>query len=285
MKGKWMKIVRQYTIITLGISMMAVGVYFFKFPNNFSFGGVTGISIVLNRLLPWSAASYNFAINMALLVVGFVFIGRSFGVKTVYVSVLSSAGLSLLESFCPLSAPLTSQPVLELIFAIVLPATSAAILFNVGASGGGTDIIAMILKKYTSADIGSALFLADFFIAAAAFPAFGATTGLFSLLGLGTKSLTVNFVMENMNLSKSFTIITDNPDPICRFIVEDLNRSASTYRAEGIYTHQDHTVIMTTMGRQQGSRLQRVIREADPHAFVVITNTSQVIGKGFRGGN
>lgn len=88
-----------------------------------------------------------------------------------------------------------------------------------------------------------------------------------------------------MNLSKSFTIITDNPDPICRFIVEDLNRSASTYRAEGIYTHQDHTVIMTTMGRQQGSRLQRVIREADPHAFVVITNTSQVIGKGFRGGN
>ena len=100
-----------------------------------------------------------------------------------------------------------------------------------------------------------------------------------------TKSLTVNFVMENMNLSKSFTIITDNPDPICRFIVEDLNRSASTYRAEGIYTHQDHTVIMTTMGRQQGSRLQRVIREADPHAFVVITNTSQVIGKGFRGGN
>lgn len=85
-----------------------------------------------------------------------------------------------------------------------------------------------------------------------------------------------------MNLSKSFTIITDNPDPICRFIVEDLNRSASTYRAEGIYTHQDHTVIMTTMGRQQGSRLQRVIREADPHAFVVITNTSQVIGKGFR---
>ena len=153
------------------------------------------------------------------------------------------------------------------------------------ASTGGTDIIAMILKKYTSADIGSALFLADFFIAAAAFPAFGATTGLFSLLGLGTKSLTVNFVMENMNLSKSFTIITDNPDPICRFIVEDLNRSASTYRAEGIYTHQDHTVIMTTMGRQQGSRLQRVIREADPHAFVVITNTSQVIGKGFRGGN
>ena len=159
------------------------------------------------------------------------------------------------------------------------------LVIAIGASTGGTDIIAMILKKYTSADIGSALFLADFFIAAAAFPAFGATTGLFSLLGLGTKSLTVNFVMENMNLSKSFTIITDNPDPICRFIVEDLNRSASTYRAEGIYTHQDHTVIMTTMGRQQGSRLQRVIREADPHAFVVITNTSQVIGKGFRGGN
>lgn len=196
-----------------------------------------------------------------------------------------SAFLSLFEVLFPMSpAPDRSAPA-GTDLRRAAPSVGAAVLFNVGASTGGTDIIAMILKKYTSADIGSALFLADFFIAAAAFPAFGATTGLFSLLGLGTKSLTVNFVMENMNLSKSFTIITDNPDPICRFIVEDLNRSASTYRAEGIYTHQDHTVIMTTMGRQQGSRLQRVIREADPHAFVVITNTSQVIGKGFRGGN
>ena len=88
------RLFREYGILTLATLLLDLGVYFFKFPNNFSFGGVTGISIVLNRLLPWSAASYNFAINMALLVVGFVFIGRSFGVKTVYVSVLSSAGLS-----------------------------------------------------------------------------------------------------------------------------------------------------------------------------------------------
>ena len=104
------------------------------------------------------------------------------------------------------------------------------------------------------------------------------------MLGLITKSLVVNFIMESMNMSKSFTIITDNPDPICGFIMRDLNRSASVYKAEGIYSGQPHTVIMTTMSRQQGSRLQRVIHDADPHAFVVITSTSQVIGKGFRGG-
>ena len=277
---------KTFLIWNVGAFITAVGAYFFKYPNHFSFGGVSGITVVLGHYFPeLSLGGINWVLNLALLVLGAVMLGKSFGVSTAYVTVSMSAFLSLFEVLFPMSQPLTDQPLLELIFGVLLPSVGAAVLFNVGASTGGTDIIAMILKKYTSADIGSALFLADFFIAAAAFPAFGATTGLFSLLGLGTKSLTVNFVMENMNLSKSFTIITDNPDPICRFIVEDLNRSASTYRAEGIYTHQDHTVIMTTMGRQQGSRLQRVIREADPHAFVVITNTNQVIGKGFRGGN
>ena len=273
-------------LLHVGILIMAVGEYFFKFPNHFSFGGVAGLSVVIGGVFPQITPSLaNLALNAVLIVLGILALGKGFGLRTAYGSALLSVLLSVLERVCPLNQPLTDEPLLELMFAVGLPAFGTAILFNIDASSGGTDIIAMILKKYTSADIGSALFLADFFIAAAAFPAFGATTGLFSLLGLGTKSLTVNFVMENMNLSKSFTIITDNPDPICRFIVEDLNRSASTYRAEGIYTHQDHTVIMTTMGRQQGSRLQRVIREADPHAFVVITNTSQVIGKGFRGGN
>lgn len=231
---------KTFLIWNVGAFITAVGAYFFKYPNHFSFGGVSGITVVLGHYFPeLSLGGINWVLNLALLVLGAVMLGKSFGVSTAYVTVSMSAFLSLFEVLFPMSQPLTDQPLLELIFGVLLPSVGAAVLFNVGASTGGTDIIAMILKKYTSADIGSALFLADFFIAAAAFPAFGATTGLFSLLGLGTKSLTVNFVMENMNLSKSFTIITDNPDPICRFIVEDLNRSASTYRAEGIYTHQD----------------------------------------------
>ena len=276
---------KTFLIWNFGAFITAVGAYFFKYPNHFSVGGVSGITVVLGHYFPQlSLSGINWALNLALLVLGVLLLGRSFGIITAYVTVMLSAFLSLFEALFPMSHPLTDQPLLELIFGVQLPSIGAAVLFGVGASTGGTDIVAMILKKFTSTDIGSALFVADFFIAAITFPAFGATTGLFSMLGLITKSLVVNFIMESMNMSKSFTIITDNPDPICGFIMRDLNRSASVYKAEGIYSGQPHTVIMTTMSRQQGSRLQRVIHDADPHAFVVITSTSQVIGKGFRGG-
>lgn len=141
MKAKLARTAFEYGVITMATLLLVVGVYFFKFPNNFSFGGVTGIAVVLSAMSKASASSYTFIINMALLAFGFLFLGKSFGAKTVYVSVLTSVGLSALEKLFPMSAPLTTEPVLELIFAIFLPALSAAILFNIGASGGGTDII------------------------------------------------------------------------------------------------------------------------------------------------
>jgi uncharacterized membrane-anchored protein YitT (DUF2179 family) len=152
--GRVKRTIEEYFVLTVATLILVVGVYVFKFPNNFSFGGVTGIAVVLSAIMPTTPGNITFIINMALLVLGFIFLGKSFGIKTVYVSVLMSVGLSAAEKWFPMSAPLTSQPVLELIYAIVLPAASSAILFNVGASGGGTDIIAMILKKYTKLNIG-----------------------------------------------------------------------------------------------------------------------------------
>lgn len=148
---------KEYAILTLATLVMSAGTYLFKFPNNFSFGGVTGLAVVLSAVSPLSAGTYNFIINMALLVLGFLFLGKGFGVKTVYISVLMSVALSAAEKLFPMSGPLTDQPVLELIFAIAIPGISSAIMFNMGASSGGTDIVAMILKKYTSMNIGTAL--------------------------------------------------------------------------------------------------------------------------------
>ena len=278
-------IIREYAILSLAALVLDIGVYFFKFPNNFSFGGVTGISIVVNRLLPWSPSSYNFAINMALLLVGFLFVGREFGIKTVFVSVLSSLILSAMERLFPMTAPLTDQPVLEMLFAIVLPAASSAILFNVGASSGGTDIVAMVLKKHSSLDIGKALFTVDLLIAAASFVIFDVQTGLFSLTGLLAKSLVIDGVIENINLCKYFTIICNDEKPICEFIHTKLNRSATVFEARGTYTGQPRRVILTVMRRSQAVALRMFIKKTDPHAFMMITNSSEIIGKGFRGLN
>ena len=275
----------EYTMITLAAVLLVVGVYFFKFPNNFSFGGVTGIAVVLSAVTPFSAGTINFVINMALLVVGFFFFGREFGEKTGYVSVLISLGLSGLERYVPMAKPLTQEPVLELVFAIVLPALSSAILFNIGASGGGTDIVAMILKKYSTVNIGTALFLVDLMITVAACFIFDAQTGLFSFCGLMAKSLVIDGAIANINLCKYFTIVCDDPEPICDFIHEKLTRSATIFQAEGTYTHNRKYVILTVMKRGQAVQLRNYIKLNEPSAFMMITNSSEIIGKGFRGLN
>lgn len=284
-KGKVMRIFEEYVVLTVATLILVVGVYAFKFPNNFSFGGVTGLAIVLSARLPISAGTITFIINMLLLVVGFLFLGRGFGVKTVYVSVLTSVGLSLAEVLFPMQQPLTTQPVLELMYAIVLPAFSSAILFNIGASGGGTDIIAMILKKYSKLDIGVSLFLVDLGVVIASCLVFDTATGLFSMAGLLAKSLVVDNVIESINLCKYFTIICNDPKPICEFITHRLNRSATVYTAEGAYGHDKKTVVITIMKRHQAVELRNFIRINQPTAFIAITNSSEIIGKGFRGFN
>ena len=207
MKRKVITTIEDYLVMTFATVLLVIGVYIFKFPNHFSFGGVTGIAVVLTAVLPVSATMLTNVINIALLVLGFAVLGRGFGIRTVYVTLLSTLGMWLMERFYPMTAPLTSQPVLELIFAIILPAFSAAILFNMDASSGGTDIIAMIIKRFASVDIGVALMITDALVAVSSFFVYGAETGLFSMAGLLAKTLVIDGVIENFNLCKFFTII------------------------------------------------------------------------------
>lgn len=280
----WKKIVAEYFIIAVSTLILAVGVYFFKFPNNFSFGGVTGMAVIISKLFNITPATITFVINMFLLLMGFVFFGRNFGMKTVFSSAVLSFGLSIMEVVFPLSGPLTDEPMLELVFAVFLPAVGSAILFNIGASSGGTDIVAMIMRKYTSINIGSALLWSDIFITVAGTFLFGVRTGLFSILGLIAKSLVIDNVIESINMCKYFNIICTKPEPICNFITQELKRSATIYKAEGAYTHQEKTVVMTAMTRAQAIRLRNFVHECEPGAFMLISNTSEIIGKGFRRG-
>lgn len=274
-------ILREYGLITANTAVIAVGVYFFKFPNNFTFGGVTGLSVVLAKVTPLSPSTVNFILNIVLIVLGFAFLGREFGVKTFYSSLLLSVSLSLLEYVCPMKGPLTDDPMLELIFAVLLPAFGSAVLFNIGASSGGTDIVAMILKKHTSIDIGRALLFSDLLVTLSAFFVFSIKTVLFSILGLLTKSLVIDNVIESINQSKYFNVVCSEPDVICRFIVEKLHRSATVCDATGAYSHHHKYVVFTVMKRPQAFQLRRFIKETEPDAFILITNTSEIIGKGF----
>ena len=275
--------IKNFLLITLGTVLTAVGIYFFKFPNNFSTGGVSGISILLGKLVPFlSPAVSMWVINLILLLIGFLFFGRGFGLMTAYCSMLYSFLTWLFEVIYPMTAPFTDQPFLELCFAMMLPAVGSAILFNCNASTGGTDIVAMILKKYTSLDIGKALLVSDALIAFSACFVFDIRTGLFSLLGLIIKAFVVDSVIESINLCKYFSIVTSCPDAICDYIIRGMNRSSTVIDAIGAYSHVDRKVILVACRRSEAVRLRQYIKTVDPKAFMFITNTSEIIGKGFR---
>ena len=272
---------KNFSLLTISTLIMAVGIYFFKFANNFTFGGITGIAVLVAKFLPISASDFSFVVNILLLIIGWIVLGKSFAEKTAYSTILLSISLSLLERIYPMSHPLTNEPLLELIFAILLPALGSAILFNIGASSGGTDVIAMILKKYTSVDIGKGLMISDLIFTLAGFLVFNVKTGLYSLLGLIMRSALIDNFIESFNRSKYFHVVTSNATCICDFIQNDLQRGATIVNATGAFTGDDKYIILTVLSPSQAVKLRNFIKEHDPKAFLLISNTSEIIGKGF----
>lgn len=277
-----MQQIKSFFIITISTIIMAIGVYFFKFPNNFCFGGVTGAAVVFAKILPISASSFSFVVNMALLVVGFAFLGKSFALRTTYATVLLSGLLVVFERAFPLKQPLSNEPMLELIFAIALPAIASALLFYEGSSSGGTDVIAMIVKKYTHVDdIGIALFVTDLIMIIIACFVFDIKTALYSFVGLTVKSFLIDAIIENIMLRKSIMITCDNKDAICHFITGELQKGATIVEATGAYTNEKRYLIFTTLTRKQAAVLRSFIHQNKLHAFISMSSTSEVFGKGF----
>ena len=272
---------KNFSLLTISTLIMAVGIYFFKFANNYTFGGITGIAVLVAKFLPISASDFSFVVNILLLIIGWIVLGKSFAEKTAYSTILLSVSLSLLERIYPMSHPLTNEPLLELIFAILLPALGSAILFNIGASSGGTDVIAMILKKYTSVDIGKGLMISDLIFTLAGFLVFNVKTGLYSLFGLIMRSALIDNFIESFNRSKYFHVVTSNATCICDFIQNDLQRGATIVNATGAFTGDDKYIILTVLSPSQAVKLRNFIKEHDPKAFLLISNTSEIIGKGF----
>lgn len=272
-----------FLLLNAGLLFTAAGIAVFKTPNHFAFGGTSGVAVVLATLFPkWNVSGFMWLVNAVLVLLGFVFLGvRSMG-WTIYSSFALSFYVSVFEVLIPLSEPLTGDIFLEFCFAVILPAVGSAIVFNIGASTGGTDIIALILHQHTSLEIGRALFVSDVAIVVAAALLYGPRTGLYCILGLTLKSTVVDSAVESFNLRKVCTVVCNDPEPIRNFIIQRLNRSATMYKGEGAYTHGEHWVVMTVLTRQQAAALRNFLHREEPDSFITIVNSSEIIGKGFQ---
>ncbi len=277
------KHIMDFILINVGLLLVGIGICFFKIPNNFATGGVSGLAIIASSFFKnIDVGPMMLIINIVLLIVGFIFLGPDFGSKTMYSSFALSGIVWAIQKIYPLKHSLTDDMMLELIFSIIFPAIGSAIVFNLNASTGGTDIVAKILSKHTNLNIGKTLLLTDFLIAAGAGAVFGIKIGMYSILGLSLKAFVIDLVMEGFNVSKQFVIISTKSDEIKEYIVTQLHRGATIYKAEGAFSHKTEDVISTVLSRRQAIKLRTYIRSIDDSAFITISNTSETIGKGFR---
>ncbi|MDE7453877.1 MAG: YitT family protein [Clostridia bacterium] len=308
---------QSWTFMFVGIIMMSCSVYFFQTPNDFTMGGVAGIAIVLANLLQPLIPSMSpdviqgglmVIINVFLLILGLIILGKQCTIKTIICSLFYS-GFILLFGYLNVIGhineavgrvetvinpetgaeitkalrTLSDEPFMELVYSILLFGVGGALVFNSGSSSGGTDIIALILKKYTKLNVGFALMLIDFIVICISFYTFSIEGALFSMLGLFTKSFLLDGVIESIGKTKYITIITEKPELISDYILKDINHSFTMYDAEGGYSHQKKKVLITVCKRAEAIRLKMKIHQVDPMAFVIITDANEILGKGFGG--
>lgn len=279
MKSKQLK---NFIVMNMGCILLSIGVYFFKIPNGFATGGVTGIGTILGKISPITPAVWIWILNIALLLLGFIFLGWKNSFKTIYCSMFYSALTYLFELFIPLFAPLTNQPLLELVYAMLLTAIGSAMIFNSDASSGGTDIAALILKKFTNLDVGKSLLIVDFVVAMSSFFVFNIQAGLFSMLGLFSKAFLVDSVIESLNTCKYFVVITTKREEISQYIIKILHHGVTVSDAVGEFTKEQRVMIHTVCKRTEAIKLKKKVKEIDPSSFIIITTSSEIIGRGFR---
>ncbi|GAB6280291.1 MAG: YitT family protein [Thermovirga sp.] len=277
--GKW---ISEWALIHLGCLLVAAGITWFLVPNDIAAGGVSGLAMVANSFFPRLPVGFlMIGMNIVLFVVGFIFVGPEFGTRTVYSSFFLSGAVWMLERFFPVSAPLTDDILVQLIFGTLLGATGMAIVFNQNASTGGTDITAKILNKYFNIDIGKGVLACDFFIVLAAASVFGLRIGMYAMLGVILNGFLVDNIIVGLRINKHVVIISRASEEIRRFIVEELESGATIYDGRGGWSGERKEVIATIVNRRKFIRLRDFIKAIDPEAFISANNIHEVLGEGF----
>ena len=274
---------KDWMYMNAGIVLIACATYFFLVPNRFVTGGMTGLATILGFITPISTSTWLLCLNVCMLIIGFIFLGKKTGVWTVYCSLGYSSLMLLLEQAVPLEHPLTDESFMELCVGILIYAVGTAMIFYTGASSGGMDIMALILQKFAKIDVGRAVFCVNIFIACGSLFVFsGIERGILSLVGLFANSFIIDIVIDNFHSCKYFVVITDKTELVSEYIMNQLHHGVTVTDAIGAYTQTKKGMIHTVCRRYEAIKLRAAIKRIDENAFIVVTTSSEIIGKGFR---
>lgn len=271
-----------YLRICGGLLLIAIGLDLFLVPNKIAAGGISGVAVVLFHTMDISVGTSMLLMNIVLFIVGFMAIGKGFGLKTIIASGLLSVFVDALAWVNPLKQ-FTDDLLIAVIFGDLLTGMGMAVVFNQNASTGGTDILARILGRYASINIGRALLIIDFVVAASAGVFLRSVeVGMYSLLAVIVNCLSIDAFIDTFNVSKKVLILSKRSQTIAERAMAELHRGATYLPMEGGWTNTPMKLLMMVIRPRQTAQLREIVREIDPGAFMIVSNVNQVLGKGFR---
>ena len=273
------KKIKEYVIITLGTLIVSMAVYFFLLPSNVVVGSLSGLVMVLATFRPLKISVMTFILNAVLLVVGFLFIGKEFGAKTVYTSLLMPIFLYVFELIFPNNKSLTNDVVLDTICYILVVSVGLALLFNANASSGGLDIVAKLLNKYLHIEIGKAMTLAGMCTAISSIFVYDTKTLVLSILGTYANGIVLDHFIDGFNRRKRICILTEQYKELQNFIVHELHRGVTLYPAIGGYNNEEKIELVTILTRNEYAEVLNYLHSVDENAFVTVSTVNEVIGQ------
>lgn len=268
--------IQDILILTLGMAIASAAVYFVLLPSHVSVGSVSGLALVLSNFIPLPVSAITLVLNVGLLLIGFIFIGREFGAKSVYTSLLLPAFLWIFERVFPNVESLTGDQLLDTICFVLIIGVGQAILFSRNASSGGLDIAAKLLNKYLHMDLGKAVGAVGMCAALSSALVYDKRTVVLSVLGTYLSGIVLDHFIFGMNVKRRVCIISPKLEEIRTFILGELHSGATIYEARGAYANAPHEEIITIVDKNEYSRLMAFLKKTDPTAFITVYTVSEV---------
>lgn len=269
-----------YLGIFLGVNLTALALVWFLIPNKIAAGGVSGLATILYYLWRWPVGVVMLLVNIPLFLACLFVFGPSFGVKTVFGTVLLAVAV---EYWGAMVHPLTIDPLLGSLWGGVLAGAGVGVALRYHGTTGGTDLAAKLLAHFTSLSMGQALLVLDGLVIALAGLAFQSVDlMLYALISIVVSGKIIDGVLDGFNYSKGVYIISDRAERIAQRILTELDRGVTGLRGRGFYSGQEREVLLCVIGRTEEMRLKRLVKEEDPKAFVIITTVHEVLGEGFK---
>ncbi len=269
----------EWIVITFATMIISASVFFFMMPGNLAISSIAGLSIILSQVLPLSVSAISLVLNAVLLVVGFLCIGRNFGIKTVYTSIMMPVFLGILERIFPNGVDLTGDILLDMVCYCFFVSIGLAILFHYNASSGGLDIVAKVLNKFLRIELGRAMSTAGICIAVLCLVVYDAKTALVSILGTYFNGIVLDHFIFGATLKKRVCIVSKKQEQIKDFILHTLHSGATIYTAKGAFTGAEQEEIITIVDKNEYLKLMNYLAQTDPDAFVTVYAVSSIIYK------